>query len=336
VVNSGNFGGSAPGPTVTQAITVGAEADMLVVMTSAELGNLSGDPMTVTYGGVAMNLAVGNRINSGIWYLDLSTPGITGTDVVVDMSGYASRNGFAAGWLSINGNLAADKAIALHGTGTSAAQSNTVDLTATVQTFDVVNFNGNNTSGTITVNSPNPTVIYTDNNIGSARSAAAYVAEVEPGTRTYRWTISGLTPPHADYRRIDAAAFAVVPAGGGNNYADWIANYPGVGGQTGINDDPDGDGVGNGVENFFGTDPGAFSPGLIAGTANDLTAAYRWSTDLTTFHGNGETDTAGTRVDFSTRANTPEPGLTTVAASVAGTSPARLFLTVETTSASVP
>ena len=77
---------------------------------------------------------------------------------------------------------------------------------------------------------------------------------------------------------------------GGNSFSDWITRYPGVGAQTGIGDDPDGDGVDNGVENFFGTAPDAFSGGLVSGTvsggtftfthpqgalADDLTAAYR-------------------------------------------------------------
>jgi hypothetical protein len=210
-VSSSFFGGSAPGATVTQSITVGSTADMLIVMTSSEMGSLNGDPMSVTYGGVAMNLAVGNRATTGIWYLDLSTPGISGTSVVVDMSGYASRNGFAAGWVSIDGSLGVGQTIALHSTGTSAAQSATVGLVTTVETFNVVNFNANNTSKGITVNSPNPTVIYTDVNIGSAEAAAAYAAGVAAGTHTYQWTLAGATPPHVDYRRIDAAAFTVVP-----------------------------------------------------------------------------------------------------------------------------
>jgi hypothetical protein len=288
-VNSGNFGGSAPGATVTQSISVGAGADILILMTSAELGNGN---MAVTYGGVAMKLAVGNRANSAIWYLDLATPGISGTNVAVDLSSAGSRNGFAAGWVSIDGNLGAGESIVLHSKGTSAAQTNTVDLTTTVQTFNVVNFNGNGTSKAITVNSPNPTVIYTDTNIGSAEGAAAYASAVAAGSNTYQWTLSGLTPPNADYRRIDAAAFAVV----GNDFSDWIAGYPGVGGQTGLNDDPDGDGNPNGVEAWFGTNPAVSSAGLAnlttAGTIttfthpvsanppDDLSLVYQWSSNL--------------------------------------------------------
>lgn len=209
-IDDGFFGGSAPGATVTHSVTRGGLEDMLIVMTSSELGSPTGSPMTVTYGGVPMNLAVGNLTNSAIWYLDLATPGISGTNVVVDMAGYGTRNGFAAGWVLIDGSLGLGESIGVHSTGTSVAQSQTVNLVTTTESFNVVSFNGNGTSGTVTVNSPNPTVIYTDNNIGSARAAAAYVGGVAAATHTYQWTLTSGSLP-ADYRRIDAAAFVVVP-----------------------------------------------------------------------------------------------------------------------------
>jgi hypothetical protein len=295
VVNDGNFGGSGAPASVSQSIAVGTGADMLIVMTSSELGGLIGAPMTVTYGGVAMNLAVGNLFNSGIWYLDLSTPGITGTNVVVDMSNYGTRNGFAAGWVSVDGNLGTGESIILHSTGTSAAQSNTVSLTTTAETFNVVGFNGNSTGGTVTVGSPNPTVIYTDNNIGSARSAAAYHEGVPAGSNSYQWTLTGGAIP-GDYRRIDTAAFTVA----GNNFSDWITGYPGVGIHTGLSDDPDGDGIPNGVEAWFGTHPGETSASLANLTSDgttttfthsqsanppaDLTLTYQWSPNLINWH----------------------------------------------------
>lgn len=135
---------------------------------------------------------------------------------------------------------------------------------------------------------------------------------------------------------------------GPNTYSKWIGGFPGVGGQTGLNDDPDGDGLRNGIENFFGTAPDAPSPGIAVGTVNpaqgtftfthpqgelaaDLADAYQWSNDMQTFHGNLATDGAGTTVGFTTQADTPEAGTTTVTATVTGTPCDRLFLRVEVT-----
>jgi hypothetical protein len=134
----------------------------------------------------------------------------------------------------------------------------------------------------------------------------------------------------------------------GNTFSVWIATFPGVGGLTGVADDPDGDGIDNGIENFFGTNPGTFSQGLVAGTANpgagtftfihprnatpaiNLTATYRWSTDLAAFHHGGQTS-GGTTVNFTTEANTPSPGFTRVTATATGTLPFRLFVDIKVT-----
>jgi hypothetical protein len=96
----------------------------------------------------------------------------------------------------------------------------------------------------------------------------------------------------------------------------------------------DGDGIDNGVENFFGPDPSAFSSGLVAGAvgvntftfthpqnatpAGDLTAAYQWSKDLATFNADGATDGDNTKVDFTTQLDTPVAGTTTVTTTVSG------------------
>ena len=137
-------------------------------------------------------------------------------------------------------------------------------------------------------------------------------------------------------------------ASGGETFATWIAGKSGVGVQTGISDDPDGDGNDNGVENFFGTEPGVFTTGLIAGEvdpgtgtftfthpqgtlASDLTATYRWSTDLVTFHDDGASS-GGTTVTFSTVPAPVVPGIpTTVTATVTGTPVQKLFVRVEVT-----
>ena len=127
-----------------------------------------------------------------------------------------------------------------------------------------------------------------------------------------------------------------------NTFADWIAGYPGVGGLTGFDDDFDLDGIANGIENYFGTNPAVFSAGLVAtgrsgstftfthplgdNPASDITAAYRWSTDLASFHAAGATAGSST-VTFAQ--GTPSGGMVTVTATITGTVPERLFVVVE-------
>jgi hypothetical protein len=133
--------------------------------------------------------------------------------------------------------------------------------------------------------------------------------------------------------------------GGGSDYASWIGGFSGVGLLNGFNDDADGDGIGNGVENFFGTHPSASNTGITqvsssgnsvtflhpqGNPASDVAAVYQWSTDLVTFHDAG-VPAGGTTVNFSTNLNTPAPGTTTVTANITGTIPPRLFTVVKAT-----
>ncbi|NNC87503.1 MAG: hypothetical protein HKN82_03465 [Akkermansiaceae bacterium] len=144
---------------------------------------------------------------------------------------------------------------------------------------------------------------------------------------------------------VDTIYLTGLSGPGGNTFGDWISGYPGVGSENGLGDDPDLDGIDNGVENFFGTAPDTFTAGLVSGTADpgagtftfthaqgtladDLTAGYRWSKDLQAFLADGATDGGGTKVDF---ASTTDAGITTVTATVTGTAIDALYVIVEVT-----
>lgn len=139
----------------------------------------------------------------------------------------------------------------------------------------------------------------------------------------------------------------VTPGTIGDGFETWIAGFPGVGDLTGFNDDPDGDGQANGLENFLGTDPSEWSAGLgiisVDASAGEFlfvhrinldpvpqasTGRYFWSTDLENFYGNGESAPDGTSFIFDTNPGIPTTGNTRAvrATSTGPLVPSRLFV----------
>lgn len=129
--------------------------------------------------------------------------------------------------------------------------------------------------------------------------------------------------------------------GSGTGFSAWIAGYPAVGAKNGFTNDADGDGIPNGVENIFGSNPASSNAGITqvakngttvtfqhprnSAPASDVTAAYLWSTDLVTFHASGAS-VGGSTVTIVAQPDTPSVGVSTVTATVTGTQPQRLFL----------
>ena len=185
-------------------------------------------------------------------------------------------------------------------------------------------------------------------------SIGAWIRGASPSP-TINNQFDGLIDDVAVYNRVlNNAEIAALAAGADplpptNAFSDWIGDYfPGVTDPAiiGLDADPDGDGIDNGVENYFGTPPDEFSEGLVAGIvdadentftfthplndtpASDLTATYRWSTDLQAFYNDGVPNGAGTTtVTFSDP--TPDGEIFSVTATITGSVvPSRLFIDV--------
>ena len=342
---------SSPGPTRTWSFDAGATADMLIVAYSGEIGNAVQPPsesrVRVSYAGYPMTPATGaaGAITGAIFSLDLSSTTYTGgpADLVVDLSDYGARSGLSIGAVSIHSG---DRPIERHTTASGGANAQSVTLTTTAaNAFAVATFNSNNGGGTPVpaMNAP-LTQIYASNNIGSARGGAGYEVGVTPGNHTYTWTLPTTNPTP---RSAFAASF-VIAGTSGNTFADWIAD-PAFGidpGDRGLDNDPDGDGIDNAVENFFGTHPGEFSQGLLAGTqsgnsftfthpqsatpAGDLTYTYRWSTDLAEWYAGDNLDGPGGGLTVDIVPDPVGPPTTTVTATASAPMP-RIFLRVEVT-----
>ncbi len=162
-------------------------ADKLVVVIGNEglnNGALSNDVTGVTYGGVAMTMAVerfGNGNRGGeIWYLD--NVGVTG-DFVITYAGSSGGLGFGAYALN---NAAPGVAQTASTTATSGSEANIADMTMTALEGDfvVAGFARNNTDtgGGIGVAAPLTQLFYGDTDGSSAASGYQIVAADGPVT----------------------------------------------------------------------------------------------------------------------------------------------------------
>jgi hypothetical protein len=95
-----------------------------------------------------------------------------------------------------------------------------------------------------------------------------------------------------------------------NTFATWLGGFGLDPADQDFNDDPDRDGIPNGVEHVLGSNPNGFSPGItgVSATpssltfrhplnpdlAGDVTYSPQWSTDLAEWRASGEPNIGGT------------------------------------------
>ncbi|MCU0795405.1 MAG: autotransporter adhesin family protein [Akkermansiaceae bacterium] len=208
-------------------------------------------------------------------------------------------------------------------------------LTVVITPSSLVNFSETTTSFTLATTSGGITGFTGDNVVVDASAFS--------GTGTWSVAVVG--------NDLKLNYTAGVP---GVTYAGWIDGfYPGETNPAlvGFNADPDGDGIDNGLEQFFGTAPNSSSLGLVPlsstsssvtashsqtnDPATDVTVAYQWSSDLATWQASGATDGNGVTATIASTTTldqaSPLNDTVQVTATVTGGSSQRIFLRVSAT-----
>lgn len=208
-------------------------------------------------------------------------------------------------------------------------------ITIVVSPLSVANFSETNTTFTLATSTNAITVINLDAVVIDDSAFAA--ATGSSGT----WGVQ----LSADSLSLELTYTAGTPP---DDFATWIGGFPGAGAQSGFGQDPDGDGIDNGVENFLGSAPDVFNAGLtIASTtgssvtaahtqtntlASDVTGGYEWSSDLVSWNASGATDGNGVTATINAVVTDDQeaPGLDAVQVTATVTNGAnrRLFLRV--------
>jgi methionine-rich copper-binding protein CopC len=345
LLNTKNFTDTAvylDSKTYTTAFDPDDAADAIVVILTTEA---LGVTASVTWDGVAMMQVFPLTTNDPVGVYYLNNPANTGSanvDVTVTRNpsgGNINGIGFTVMALGNDDNFGISPTAFLVQTGAAAVDP--INLTvASDGSFVVAGFSSSDGSGGLGITaSANLTQLHRGD-FGSVQGFFGYEENVAAGTNVYQFSFSGAKT------FATAVAFAAVLPPVVNTFANWISN-PAFGlaeADRNLGDDPDGDGIDNGVENFFGTNPGEFSQGLIVGSksgntftfthpqgadpASDLTAAYRWSTNLVDWYAGDNLDGPGGGLTVGIVAAPVGPPTTTVTATASQAVP-KLFVRVE-------
>ena len=132
----------------------------------------------------------------------------------------------------------------------------------------------------------------------------------------------------------------ILPTPPANTFEAWVEGFGLAASERDFTDDPDGDGLANGIEHVLGTSPAAFSSGVSAESATTSSLTFRhplnaalatnvayspqWSTDLVEWRASGQMNAAGTRATVVSSA--PDGGgIITVTISITEGAAATLF-----------
>jgi hypothetical protein len=247
-------------------------SDKVVVIVTGENGNpgdLNGKVNSLTYDGVAMTKAVGrlpigsapsaafDQTYNDIWYLD-DPAAATASANVNDLNSGVPGNIRAS--VNSRGVITAIRlsgtAPGVGATAISAQEVKSVSVLAATSGGMVLaslGMGGDGNTANVTVVNTTPT---------TAELTAVLQGSSWNGHVTSRTSVAspGFVPSiftggNTIGTHTIAAEFPGALIGGGETYASWIATFPGVGLLSGVNDDPDMDGIGNGMEMVLGGNP---------------------------------------------------------------------------------
>jgi hypothetical protein len=170
---------------------------------------------------------------------------------------------------------------------------------------------------------------------------ADYVQTAHSLRRDWAWMKVWAESPNASNSVYAMSAVLTLQIAGSNNFASWIStpSFNIAPAAQGFNFDADGDGLANGIEAWFGTNPGVSNAGLTStgksGTVfnfqhpeanlplGDVSGSYEWSINLSSWYAPG---TVGDTTVTITA--TPGAGVATVEVDTAGSAvaPTKLFV----------
>lgn len=161
---------------------------------------------------------------------------------------------------------------------------------------------------------PNPTGLWTESEHGRQWDSTEWFVqnndiENRPNGEIY------VEDSAVDIRSYVATILNIYYPGGrpgGDNFNSWMVGYPAVGARMGLEDDPDKDGLTNGIEAWLGTDPGQANQFVTslsstdttvvlvhprnASSPVDLTGSYEWSPNLSDWYASGTGPAGGMTV----------------------------------------